>query len=147
MLRIFIGVSQLFRFQRRCSQISACSVPASPIQTQNLASAAPTDSTECPPTPTNLPNTPYITTNQLGAPLPTEVTTSCVQVPFLPLTSVLAVSWAHFGFPEQQATSQTPPVNPQGVPLSGVVPAVRCSTYSDARTRVLAIGTIQYHHL
>jgi hypothetical protein len=25
-------------------------------------------------------------------------------VPFLLLTSVLAVSWAHFGFPEQQAT-------------------------------------------
>jgi hypothetical protein len=34
------------------------------------------------------------------------------------------VSWAHFGFPEQQATSQTRPVNSQGVPLSGVVPAV-----------------------
>jgi hypothetical protein len=32
------------------------------------------------------------------------------------------VSWAHFDFPEQQATSQTPqPVNSQGVPLSGVV--------------------------
>jgi hypothetical protein len=27
-------------------------------------------------------------------------------VPFLLLASVLAVSWAHFGFPEQQATSQ-----------------------------------------
>jgi hypothetical protein len=36
-------------------------------------------------------------------------------VPFLLLTSVLGVSWAHFGFPEQQATSQTRPVNSQGV--------------------------------
>jgi hypothetical protein len=47
-------------------------------------------------------------------------------VPFLLLTSVLAVSWAHFGFPEQQATSQTRTVNSQGVPLSGVV----CGTSS-----------------
>ena len=50
--------------------------------------------------PTDLPNTPHITTNQLGAPLPIEVTTSCVQVPFLLLTSVLAVSWAQSGLPE-----------------------------------------------
>jgi hypothetical protein len=48
-------------------------------------------------------------------------------VPFLPQTPDLAVSWAHFSFPEQQATSQTQPVNSQGVPLSGVVPAV-CSS-------------------
>jgi hypothetical protein len=71
-------------------------------------------------------------------------------VPFLLLllTSVLAVSWAHFGFPEQQATSQTRPVNSQGVPLSGVVPAVCCSacvgclwwipTQKDAKTQFLA---------
>jgi hypothetical protein len=60
----------------------------------------------------------------------------------------LAVSWAHFGFPEQQATSQTRPVNSQGVPLSGVVPAVCCSacvgclwwisTQKDAKTQFLA---------
>jgi hypothetical protein len=69
-------------------------------------------------------------------------------VPFLLLTSVLAVSWAHFGFPEQQATSQTRPVNSQGVPLGGVVPAVCCSAcvgclrwipaQKDAKTRFLA---------
>ena len=29
--------------------------------------------------PTNLPTTPHITTNQLGSPLPTEVTYNCVQ--------------------------------------------------------------------
>ena len=40
------------------------------------------------------------TTNQLGAPLPTKVPRSCVEVPFLPLTSVLVVSWAHSGLPE-----------------------------------------------
>jgi hypothetical protein len=73
---------------------------------------------------------------------------SCVQVPFLLPTSVLAVSWAHFGFPEQQATYQTRPVNSQGVPLSGVVPSVCCSAYGgclwwiptqkDAKTQLLA---------
>jgi hypothetical protein len=56
-----------------------------------------------------------------------EVPPSCVQVPFLLLTSVLAVSWTHFGSPEQQVTSQTRPINSQGAPLSGVVPAVCCS--------------------
>jgi hypothetical protein len=45
-------------------------------------------------------------------------------VPFLPLTSVLAVSWAHPGFSEQQATaSQTTPANSQGETLGDVVPA------------------------
>ena len=54
----------------------------------------------------------------------------------------------HFGFPEQQATSQTRPVNSQGVPLGGVVPAVCCSAcvgclrwipaQKDAKTRFLA---------
>ena len=48
---------------------------------------------------------------------------SSVEVPFLPQTPVLAVSRAQFGFPEDQATSQTRPVNSQGVPLGGVVPA------------------------
>jgi hypothetical protein len=47
-------------------------------------------------------------------------------VPFPPLTSVLAVSWAHPGFSEQQATSQTTPANSQGVTLGDVVPAVCC---------------------
>jgi hypothetical protein len=62
--------------------------------------------------PTDLPNTPHTSNNQLGTPLPTEVPPSCVQVRFLLPTSVLlAVSWAHFGFPEQQATYQTRPVN------------------------------------
>jgi hypothetical protein len=47
--------------------------------------------------------------NLIGKPpLPTEVPPSCVQVPFLLPTSVLAVSWAHFGFPEQQATYHLP---------------------------------------
>jgi hypothetical protein len=71
---------------------------------------------------------------------------SCVQVPFLLPTSVLAVSWAHFGFPEQQATSQTRPVNSQGVPLSGLVPAVCCSACggvfvvdSDAKIRKTSV--------
>jgi hypothetical protein len=40
---------------------------------------------------------------------------SSVEVPFLPQTPVLAVSRAQFGFPEDQATSQTRPVNSQGV--------------------------------
>jgi hypothetical protein len=44
-------------------------------------------------------------------------------VPFPPLTSVLAVSWAHPGFSEQQATSQTTPANSQGETLGDVVPA------------------------
>jgi hypothetical protein len=98
--------------------------------------------------PTDLSNTPHTSNNQLGIPLPTEMPPSCAQVPFLLLTSVLAVSWAHFGFPEQQATSQTRPVNSQGVPLSGVVPAVCCSacvgclwwipTQKDAKTQFLA---------
>jgi hypothetical protein len=35
---------------------------------------------------------PHIITNQLGAPLPTEVPPICVQVPFLPQTPDLAVS-------------------------------------------------------
>jgi hypothetical protein len=69
-------------------------------------------------------------------------------VPHLLPTSVLAVSWAHFGFPEQQATSHTRPVNSQGAPLSGVVPALCCSacvgclwwipTQKDAKTQFLA---------
>jgi hypothetical protein len=42
------------------------------------------------------------------------------------------VSWAH---PEQQATPQTPPVNSQGVPLSGVASAVRCSGASLGKVR------------
>jgi hypothetical protein len=44
------------------------------------------------------------------------VTTSCVPsaVTAAALTSVLAVSWAHPGFSEQQATSQTTPANSQG---------------------------------
>ena len=84
----------------------------------------------------------------VGAPLPTEVPPICVQVPFLPHPPDLAVSWAHFSFPEQQETSQTQPVNSQGVPLSGVVPAVcysacvGCSRWipaqKDAKTRFLA---------
>jgi hypothetical protein len=69
-------------------------------------------------------------------------------VPFLPQTSVLAASWAHPGSPEHQAAFQTPPVNHQGAPLSGVVPAVRhvvrcsaCMVCFEFRrkTRVLAV--------
>ena len=52
---------------------------------------------------------------------------SSVEVPFLPQTPVLAVSRAQFGFPEDQATSQTRPVNSQGVTRGCVVPAVCCS--------------------
>jgi hypothetical protein len=48
-------------------------------------------------------------------------------VPFLPSTSVLAVSWAHPGSPEQRATSQTPPVNSQGGPMSDCACAASCS--------------------
>ena len=91
---------------------------------------------------------PHTSINQLGTPLPTKVPSSSVEVPFLLPTSVLAVSWAHFGFPEQQATSQTRPVNSQGAPLSGVVPALCCSacggclwwipTQKDAKTQFLA---------
>jgi hypothetical protein len=68
-------------------------------------------------------------------------------VPFLLLTSALAVSWAHFGFPEQQATSQTRPVNSQGVPLSGVVPAVYhsacvgCLDFDATRRKNSGFGT------
>jgi hypothetical protein len=61
------------------------------------------------------------------------------------LTSVLAVSWALFGFPEQQATSQTRPVNSQGVPPTerrSVSSALQCVrglfvvvVDSDAKTR------------
>jgi hypothetical protein len=59
-----------------------------------------------------------------------QVTTAAAsQVPFPPLTSVLAVSWAHSGFSELQATSHTTPANSQGVAtLSDVVPAVCCSS-------------------
>ena len=37
----------------------------------------------CPTDPTELPNTPHTSTNQLGAPLPIEVAPSSVEVPFL----------------------------------------------------------------
>ena len=45
------------------------------------------------------------------------------QGPFPPLASVLAVSWAHSGFSELQATSHTTPANSQGVTLGDVVPS------------------------
>ena len=62
----------------------------------------------------------------------------------------LARTDSHFGFPEQQATYQTRPVNSQGVPLSGVVPAVCCSACgggvvvdSDAKRRKNSVfGTL-----
>ena len=54
--------------------------------------------------------------------------TAASQVPFPPLTSVLAVSWAHSGFSELQANSYTTPANSQGVTLGDVVPAVCCSS-------------------
>jgi hypothetical protein len=57
-----------------------------------------------------------------------EVTTSCVTSAVPAAASVLAVSWAHPGFSEQQATSQTTPANSQGVTLGDVVPTVRCSS-------------------
>ena len=95
------------------AQAHQSAVPASPTQTQKLARAASTDPT---PTPTDLPTPlqlPHTSTNKLGALLPTEVPPRCVQVPFLLQTPVLAVSWAHFGFPEDQATSQTQAANSQ----------------------------------
>jgi hypothetical protein len=95
------------------AQAHQSAVPASPTQTQKLARAASTDPT---PTPTDLPTPlqlPHTSTNKLGAFLPTEVPPRCVQVPFLLQTPVLAVPWAHFSFPEDQATSQTQAANSQ----------------------------------
>jgi hypothetical protein len=46
-------------------------------------------------------------TSYIAPPLPTKVPPSAVEVPFLPLTPVFAVSWAYASFPEQQATPQT----------------------------------------
>jgi hypothetical protein len=37
--------------------------------------------------------------------VPLKLPPAASQVPFLPLTTVLAVSWAHSGYSEQQATS------------------------------------------
>jgi hypothetical protein len=53
------------------------------------------------------------------------------QVPLLPLTSVLAVSWAHPGFSEQQATSQATPANSRFGIWGGVASTIRYNSIAD----------------
>jgi hypothetical protein len=117
------------------AQAHGSAVPASPTQTQKLAGGASTTR------PLLTPLSPHHHPHRLADPPPTPthqhqparclpphwVPPSSVEVPFLPQTPVLAVSRAQFGFPEDQATSQTRPVNSQGVPRGGVVPNARCS--------------------
>ena len=77
---------------------SAVLLPTSDAKTRR--SEPLTGPTEPPPSPHRLAKHPPHQQQPARHPPPHEVPLSCVQVPFLPLTSVLAVSWAHSGLPE-----------------------------------------------